>query len=483
MSKEKSVSSKKNYIYSLSYQILLMIVPLITTPYIARVLGVDGAGIYSYTTSNVTYFTMLGILGLNTYGQLEVAKVKDNEAKISQLFYELLTTRLCTNLCSLLFYLVLIVCSSKYRYMYILQGILIFANAFDLTWFFQGVEEFKKVSIRNIVIKLISVLFIFLFVKDRNDLFAYTIICNGSTLIGNICLWPAIKQYVEKVDLKPLELKKHFKGAFLFFVPSIASVIMSSLDKTMIGVITKSEEENGYYAQAYKIETLCFTVFSSLNMVMRSRMAYLFNSEKMEEMDLALKKSLQFVLVLVYPMSLGLMAVASDFVPWFFGPGYEKVIILLRIFSLWLIFKTISNCILEQNIMASGKQKVFNAIAWGGAISNFVLNIFMISLYQSVGAAIASVFAEVVICILTLWYSRKKISIKWLGKSSVKYMLVSVIMFVLINGIGLKCTSNIVTTAIQCLVGILFYFIVLLLAKDAYVYGFVKKTLERVKRR
>ena len=213
----------------------------------------------------------------------------------------------------------------------------------DLTWYFQGIEEFKKIAIRNIVIKLISVAMIFLLVKDKNDLIMYAVILTGSNLLCNLCFYPVIGKYICKVDLKKLSLGRHVRGSLVFFLPTIASVIISSLDKTMIGIITGSESENGYYAQAYKIENLCFAVFSSLNVVMRSRMTFLFHNFKQSEMSRLLGKSLQFVGLLAFPISLGTIAITDNFVPWFFGSGYDKVKLLLPIFAFWLIFKSFSS--------------------------------------------------------------------------------------------------------------------------------------------
>ena len=473
-------SIKTNYIFSLLFQLLTIIVPLITTPYLSRVLQPEGIGIYSLTNTNISYFTLVGVLGLGTYGQLEVAKVKNDIGKRSQLFFEIMTTRVITHCIAGAAFMVLLALTTKYRTMYAIQGVLIVSSMLDLTWYFQGIEEFKKIAIRNIVIKLISVALIFLLVKDKNDLIMYAVILTGSNLLCNLCFYPVIGKYICKVDLKNLSLGRHVRGSLVFFLPTIASVIISSLDKTMIGIITGSESENGYYAQAYKIENLCFAVFSSLNVVMRSRMTFLFHNFKQSEMSRLLGKSLQFVGLLAFPISLGTIAITDNFVPWFFGSGYDKVKLLLPIFAFWLIFKSFSNCLLEQNIMATGRQKIFNSIIWVGAICNIILNAILISRFQSIGAAIASVVSELVIFCLAVYFSRSVTSVGSIVSVSWKYCCSAIVMGVAAYAVGSHLDARLTTTVLQIIVGACVYCICLFILRDSLtkdVYKWMRKKI------
>ena len=473
MSQKNSI--KTSYAYSLLYQILLVVVPLITTPYVSRVLEADGVGIHSLTATNTSYFTLFGVLGLGTYGQLEIAKVKDDIKQRSKLFYEIMLTRIGTHILCIIGYFILIILSSKYKTMYMLQSILILASMLDITWFFQGVEEFKKIAIRNTIIKIFSVVLIFLLVKKKNDLFIYTCILSLTSLLCSITFYPVLKKYIIRVDLKSLKPSKHIKGSFIFFLPTIASVIMTSLDKTMIGIITKSEEENGYYAQAYKIETLCMSLFSSLNLVIRSRMAYLFNNKDKNTASDLLFKSLRFVSLIAFPIAFGTIAITSNFVPWFFGEGYEKVNILLPIFAFWLIFKSHSNCIMEQNLTACGRQKTATVIIWAGAILNVALNAVLISSYKSIGAAIASVGAEICIFILVFVKCKNDVSFIRFLTNAWKYFIAAVIMCGIVILTGKILYQNILSTVIQIGVGGIIYLVLLVALRDSLIISILNK--------
>ena len=186
MKKNKSIA--KNYIYSLFYEILVFIVPLLTTPYISRTLGADGIGIYSYTLSIATYFINFGKLGFQTYGQLKIAESRDNKAKLSIYFWEITITRFLSMMFAILLYIIVFFIDKEFSLYYFLLLIFFASSILDFTWFLQGMEEFKIITIRNSIIKILSLILVFLFVKDRNDLPIYFIIIQGSTLLGNISL-------------------------------------------------------------------------------------------------------------------------------------------------------------------------------------------------------------------------------------------------------------------------------------------------------
>lgn len=470
MASKKTSSVAVNYIYSLLFQILTIVTPLITTPYVSRILQADGIGAFSLTTTNASYFVLVGVFGLGVYGQLEVAKAKDSLTQRSRLFFEILLVRLLMHTVSIAAYAVLIALNPQYRTLYLIQGLLLLAGMLDVTWFFQGMEEFKRIAIRNIVIRSVSVAMIFLLVRKKSDLPVYTLINTGSTLLGSLCFYPVLKKYICKVKFQELKPWRHAVKSATFFLPNIASMIIMSLDKTMIGIITQSEAENGYYDQAYRIELICFGVFSSLNIVMRSKMAYLSHNSRENEMKQFLMKSLRFVSLFACPISLGVIGVTRNFVPWFFGGGYAKVMTLLPIFSMWLFFKGNSSCLLEQHIMASGRQRTYNIIIWAGALFNACANAVLIRMYQSVGAAMASVGAEIVIFALAVYASRDVILLPALLKGAYKYIVSAVVMLVVVLVIGKHMTPGVYATLTQICTGAVIYTLCVLVLRDELVF-------------
>ena len=229
-------SVKKNYIYNVLYQFLAILIPVITTPYLSRVLGAEKIGIYSYTLSIVTYFILFGSLGVAMYGQREIAYVQDDVKKRSVIFYEIVIMRLITLSLSLLLFYISFCLKGDYTFYYRILILELVANMLDISWFFNGLEEFKKTVTRNTIVKLISLLSIFLFVKKPTDLYIYFIIYVLSTFLGNLSLWFYLKKYIKKVPIKELKIFRHIKPAILLFIPQVAIQVYTLLDKTMLGI-------------------------------------------------------------------------------------------------------------------------------------------------------------------------------------------------------------------------------------------------------
>ena len=216
-------SAKKNYIYNLMYQILILILPLITAPYISRVIGADGTGIYSYTYSIANYFVIFAMLGLENHGNRTIARVRENRQQVSKEFYSIRAIQIITNIVILITYSIyaLTFSSAELRTYAIAQILFVLSAVFNINWFFAGLEEFKLTVIRNAIIKIISVIAIFTLVKDKDDLLIYVIILAGSMLISQLSLWPFVKKYVNKTKVKWEDIKKHIKPTLILFIPVI----------------------------------------------------------------------------------------------------------------------------------------------------------------------------------------------------------------------------------------------------------------------
>jgi hypothetical protein len=262
--KKKSVV--KNYIYNLIYQILVILVPVITTPYLSRILGAENIGIYSYTISITTYFVLFGSLGIATYGQREIAYHSNNEEKRTKTFVEIISLRIIFLIISLVVFYFSFCLDGKYHNYYKILIFEIIANSIDISWFFQGIEEFKKIIVRNVFIKLIGVISIFVLIKTSEDLSIYYMIYVGANLLGNMSLWGYILKYtkIKKIKLKELNIRRHIKPTISLFIPQVAIQIYTVLDKTMIGMMVEDKREVGYYEQAQKIMKLLLAIVTSL---------------------------------------------------------------------------------------------------------------------------------------------------------------------------------------------------------------------------
>lgn len=472
---KKSIA--KNYIYNLSYQILVLILPLITAPYISRVLGPENIGVYSYTISIATYFILFGSLGIAMYGQREIAYMQNKPEKYSKAFWEIIILRFITMVFSMIIFYFNFVRLNQYHVYYAILLLELFANCLDISWFFQGLEEFKKTVIRNIIVKIISIICIFIFVKTKNDLVKYFWIYVLSTILGNVSLWIYLPKFLRKTRMRELNIRRHIKPTIVLFIPQIATQIYTVLDKVMIGSIITDKSEVGYYEQSQKIVKMLLTVITSLGTVMMPRMANIYingNNKKIQEY---IRNSFNFVFFIAFPMMFGIIAIANNFVPLFFGPGYEKVTLLISVISPILIAIGLSNVIGTQYLLPTKRQKEFTVSVVIGAIVNFIINVMAIKKYGALGASIGTVIAEITVTIVQFVFIRKDINIKKIFILSIKYLLSSVAMFIVCITIGKKINMNIYSIILQVSAGAITYFICLLILKDEFLY----KILNRIK--
>lgn len=465
----------KNYIYNISYQILAIILPLITTPYISRILGAEAIGIYSYTLSITTYFVLFGSLGVALYGQREIAFVSNDKNKRSKIFIEITIMRCITLSISMIIFYLSFCKAGQYIVYYKILLLELIANALDISWFFRGIEEFKKTVIRNMIIKVISVVCIFIFIKTANDLYKYFLIYVLSNTIGNASMWVYLPKFIEKVKFKELKVNKHVKPAIILFIPQIATQIYTVLDKTMIGAIVEDKSEVGFYEQSQKIVKILLTVGTSLGTVMLPRIANTFAIGDNKKIKYYMNKSFHFILFLVVPIMFGMISISSKFVPIFFGEGYEKVIVLINIMSVILVAIGLSNVIGTQYLLPTKQQKKYTISVIIGAIVNGILNLLLIKQFQSIGAAIATVIAEFSVTGVQLFLVRKQIKIGTIMKILKNYLIAGIIMFIITFIIGLYISNEILSVILQVIIGILIYLGILFSFKDELIIDAINR--------
>ena len=476
-------SIKKNYVYNVAYQILTVITPLITAPYLSRVLGPDGVGTVSFVESIVSYFTLFATLGITSFGQREISYVQDDIQKRSMVFWNTKILGFCTSGIALLIYFAFSVMQGENSSIYLILSLNIVAVFFDITWFFQGVEEFGKIVLRNTIIKVANIAFIFILVKDKTDILIYAIGIGLFTVLGNISLWSYLPKYISRVKFADLEPFKKIKVVLSLFLPTIAVQIYTVLDKTMIGVITGSSFENGYYEQAVKMSRMLLSIVTALGSVVVPRIGYLYERKEYPEIQRIIYRSYRFAWFLGLPMCVGLMITADNIVPWFFGPEYEGVIPLLRILSLIIIVIGINNVISVQYLVPTKRQNLLTLTLVIGAVTNFCLNVVLIRYYASVGAAIASVIAETVIAIVQLVLMRKEVSTLRILKEGIHYYIATAIMAVVLIPIHKHLSPSPVHSLLLVIAGVAVYFGTLLIEKDEFMITNIKSIMMKIKKK
>ncbi len=475
-------SIKKNYLYNLVYQILILILPIVTTPYISRVLGAEKVGIYSFTISIVTYFTLFGTLGVSLYGQREIAYARDNISRRKKTFFEIVIFRFITMAISIGVYILVFVRNNEYQEYYQILILYLLAAAFDISWFFQGMEEFKKTVIRNVIVRIISVCCIFLFVKTQEDLWKYLLIYSLADLIGNLSLWLYLPQYFKGIQVKHLNIKRHIIAISLLFIPQIAIKLYNIVDRTMIGYMIAEKSELGNYEEAYKLINVLFTVVSSLGFVMVPRIASIFASGDKKKLNEYIIKSFRFTFFLAFPMMMGIITISKDFVPIFLGPGYDKAAIIINILAPMILLCGITNVIGTQYLLPTKRQREYTLSILAGLIVNIILNLLVIPTFGAIGAAVATTIAQLVVVLVQIYYVKKEISIKHVIKSGKKYLTAAVVMLAICLIIGLIIKNGVTLVITNVIVGIIVYFFMLIIQADKYVYEIRDIVIKKIKK-
>lgn len=471
---------RTNYFYNLIYQLTAVLLPLITMPYIARTLNPEGIGINSYTNANIQYFVLLGTLGMGVYANKTIAIVRDNKEKLKRTFWELAIIQfICCSISYILFALTL-VNSKDLSFYYFLQSPVIIATAIDVSWYFIGIEDFKKASLRSFFIKISAVLLMFIFVKNEYDLWKYILINSGTLLIGQAIMWRYVdKEILNYKSLEKLKFKEHLMPILTLFIPQIATQVYMVMDKTMTGLLT-STVEVGFYDQSQKIIRLTLAIVTSLGTVMLPRISNLFSKGKDEEARLLLHKSFKFISFLSIPIAFGIIIIAPSFVPIFFGKGYERVIGLTRLSSVMIIVIGLGNVFGTQYLLPRGFNKQYTISVCIGAITNLLLNLVLIPIYGALGAVIATISAELLIAVVQAIYAKSIMSTSLL-KETYYYWISAIIMFFACSLVSVVVESSLLRMIIQIGAGAVVYFICLITFKDQYISQGIEMCTKNIK--
>ena len=466
-----TASIKKNYIYSALAKVFALLIPILITPYLARVLEPDGNGVISFVASIVSYFVIASNIGIETYGQKIISKNRDNKAYLKQFLIEITVLRaILTGICLVIYYVTFVLVLKANTMLYAIYGLPLMAVAIDFTWFFQGVEDFKKIAFANILSKVLYVVLVFVLVKEKKDLNLSAFILVVTNALPYFFLIPFIFKYTRRIKLENrINPFCHFKECMVYFVPTIAIQIYTILDKTMIGLITNSDFENGYYEKAEQLAKLPITIITMMNIIMRSRISYYYANQEFEKIKHLTKKSASFSLLLAIPIMFGLIVTAKRFVPIYLGDGYEECIPLVYIFSPLILIIGVSNLLGTHYYTPFDKQRISNRFLIIGAIINVLLNAILIYYFKARGAAISSIVAELVITLLYLWFAKDFFTFKDFIKVGYKYLISGSIMFVTLLVLNYYLPMGIWFLILEIGIGMGEYFILLFILRDKFV--------------
>lgn len=471
------MSLKRNFIYNLLYQFITITLPIITVPYVSRVLGPNGVGIYSYTLSYAQYFVLFGMMGINLYGNRQIAYNKHNKEKVSKEFWNIYKLQFFTGTLAFVVYIIIfVIINNQNRLLYLVQSIIIFTTIFDISWFFIGFEEMQSIVIRNTIVKLFGAISIFILIRKPSDVIKYAFILAISNFFGQIIMWINIKDKICKYRTNIKEALKHFRPVLVLFISQLAIQIYTLLDKTMLGFMT-GVYEVGLYENSQKTIKIALTLITSLGVVMLPRMSILYSKGKKDEFKNLIYKAFSFVNFMAFPMILGIIAISNTFSIWFYGEEFNGIGSLLKLGSLLMIFIGWSNILGIQVMIPMKKEKQFTVSVTIGAIVNFILNLFLINQFQANGTTVASVLAEFVVTSVQIYFLRDLINLKTILKSTIKPLIGGIIMFLVLIFIIPMFKVGVLWTLIEVTIGGAIYLIVMYILKDQFleeVFNIVK---------
>lgn len=456
---DKKISIKVNFIYSVIYQMLLILLPLITSPYVSRVLSSEGIGIYSYTYSIANCFALFGMLGISNHGNRTIAACRDNKKKMSKKFFNIWTLQISMTLLVVILYslYVLLISNIEYRLALWIQLLTICCSFCDISWFFFGIEKFKITITRNLIIKSVSTVLVFILVKNKDDLWIYTLIISGGMLFSNLALIPFLKKEIiyTKPELKEIIL--HIKPILVLFIPVLAVTLYKRIDKIMLGSMS-TMSYIGFYENAEKIINIPMGIITALGTVMMPRMSYLIQVGDNIKQKYYLKVSSEFTFCMSSALAFGIASISKEFAPFFFGKEFEYVGILIQILSCTTIFISLANVIRSQYLIPMHKDKIYILSVWIGAIVNIVLNCFLIPKFQVLGAAYATAIAEAIVLLFQAASVRNEIPIHKYAFNGLYYIFSGILMYICVRKVS-NLYDGVFGILIEIIIGMFSYFI------------------------
>ena len=443
----------KNYAYNLSYQLLVILLPIITTPYVTRVFSSDDLGTYGYFNSIVTYFILLATLGVANYGTKVISGYRK---EIQKNFWGIYSLQLGATVLSMSLYTLLCLTLP------FMQNLVAYILGLDISWLFQGLEDFRKITVRNITVKLVGVISIFLFVKSANDLYLYVFLLTIFELLGQLSMWLPAREFIGKPHFDIEYARHHVKPVILLFLPQVAISLYVTLDRTMLGALA-STKDVGIYDQALKLVNILLTLVTSLGSVMLPRVSNLLSSGDHKAVNKMHEMSFLIYNLVIFPIIAGMLIVNDDFVQFFLGQDFQDARYAIAIMIFRMFFIGWTNIMGIQILIPHNKNKEFMLSTTIPAIVSVGLNLLLLPKLGYIGAAIVSVLTEALVWAIQLFFTRKYIKDVPIIGSMMKIILASAIMYdlLLVSKTVIHFSPTVNVLAFAVIGGIIYLFAIL----------------------
>ena len=472
-------SVKVNYILNLINTGTQMLFPLITFPYVCRVIEADGIGQINFFQSIISYISLFTCLGIPMYAIREIARDRSDVVQMNRTAMEIL---LLHSMLTLVGYaIVAILCLTVPQIqvnipLFLILSLTIFFTAIGCEWFYQGIEDFKYITIRGLIIKTVSVVFLFIFVKSKTDLLYYGCYTVFGVLGGNIFNFFRLRKYIhrENIIFSELHIKRHIKPVLKVFSFSVVTSIYLQLNTVLLGFL-KNALAVGYFAAATKVMQMLLTMSACLGSVMMPRASHLIAENREDEFNRLIQKSYDFTLAIALPMTIGLIFCAPSLITALCGVKFEHSILPSQIIAPIILMVAISNVFGIQVLFPKGKINVVTLCCGIGAVADLILNLCLIPFFSYIGTSIAYLGAEVATTVSMYFIGRKYIPIIYFKKSHLTYALGCIVMALALYGISLLQLPTLTILLLQGCSGVLAYFIILCICKDEMLVQILSK--------
>lgn len=461
---------KKNYLYNLAYQLLTLLAPIVTAPYLTRVLGADKLGIYSYVNASGNIITTLALIGIYAYGTRQTAYVRDDRRRLTETFWELELARLMLGAAGTAAYLVYVRFNPAHRFYFLIYYPYLLAQFLDCSWIYVGLEDMKIAVTKNFVTKLVNVCGVFLLVRKREDVWIYILMLAVTTLIANLSVYRQLPRYVDRPAFELRRIPAHLKGSLHLFLPQAASLFYLQVDKVMLKWLTGETGQLSFYDQAEKIITIPLSLITVLSTVMMPRLANEFQKNNRAQIESLLLRAGSFSLFLACPMMLGMLCIARQFIPWYLGEEFLPTAYAMMALVPIVLFNSLSGISGAQYFTATDQIGILLRAYVTAAAANMIVNALLIPRWAYLGAAAATVLSSLLSVAVQYRYLARQVDIRPLRGVTLRYLALSAVMAAAVFALTRKLPASALTTLLQIALGGGIYLGLLALLRDSILF-------------
>ena len=452
-------SLKKNFGYNILYQLLIVITSLVTSPYLTRIIGAEGLGIYTFTQSYAHYFVLFIMLGVNNYGTREIAKVRNNKKETSKVFWEIYSFQgFMLVIISCAYAISVMVFIKENQLIYLIQLMYVISSGLDISWCCFGLEKFKLAVVRSLIIKILSTALLFLLIHKPSDLWIYACLSAGTLFVSQFVVWLHIVNELHFKRPTLAGITKHIRPNLTLFLPVIAFSLYTIMNKLMLGLMDISTEV-AFYTYAGRIVEIPETVITALTTVMLPRTTNMIYTGKEEDSSRLFSKSMQLAMLFSFGASFGLASVSDLFIPWYYGEAFSRCSQL----TIWLcpviIFNSWNGIVRNQHIIPKGYNKVYLLTVTAGALINFILNYLMIPTLRGIGAVIGTVATQFTVCLVQYILTRREINYRIFWKDICAFCVSGIVMAFALACIPMNINNTVIAIFVKVVIGAVIYVI------------------------